>query len=95
MGDVLASKIVESVADAEGVEPAELDFTLYEYVEPDAIELLAANEAATWTLTFELPKHDVTVTSDGRVLVDVLDGDAREPVSTDAPDPETLCSEGD
>ncbi|WP_176451078.1 hypothetical protein [Halorubrum sp. Ea1] len=56
---------------------------------------MAANEAATWTLTFELPKHDVTVTSDGRVLVDVLDGDAREPVSTDAPDPETLCSEGD
>ena len=94
MEDFLAPKIVEAVADAEGVEPAELDFTLYEHVEPDAIELLAANETATWTLTFELPNHDVTVTSDGRVLVDVLDGHAREPATTDAPDAETVCSEG-
>jgi len=68
--NVLAPEIVEAVADAEGDEPAELDFTLYEHVEPGAIELLAANETATRTLTFQLPNHDVTVTSDGRVLVD-------------------------
>ena len=63
-------ELVRAVAAAEGVDPEELDFVVEEYVETDAIELLATHEGASWTLSFELPRHNVTVTSDGLILVD-------------------------
>lgn len=62
--------IIEAVADAKGVGPDELDTPIQEHVELEAIELLADHDAASWTLSFELPEHNVTVTSDGLVLVD-------------------------
>lgn len=62
--------IVEAVADAKGIEAHELERPLQEHIETDAIRLLAAGETATWTLSFELPEHTVTVTSDGAILVD-------------------------
>jgi hypothetical protein len=35
-----------------------------------AIEQLASHGTGSWTLSFELPDHTVTITSDGVVLVD-------------------------
>jgi len=63
-------EIVGAVADAKSVDPNELDATLQEHVETDAIRLLAAHEDGSWTLSFEFPEHKVAVTSDGAVLVD-------------------------
>lgn len=61
--------LVEAVAEAEGVEPTDLDYSLQEYIPLDAVTQLAAHENASWTLMFELPGHTVTVTSDGTILV--------------------------
>jgi hypothetical protein len=73
MGQSLAAEIVAAVADAEGVDPTDLDFALHDHVETDGLRLLSSHEESTWTLTFQLPDHEVTVTSDGVILVD---GDA-------------------
>jgi len=61
--------IAEAVADAKEVEPTNLGYKLQEQIPVDAIEQLAHHETASWTLSFELPDHRVTVTSDGTTLV--------------------------
>ena len=66
----LVSKIVGALADAEGVDPAELDFVLQNHVDADAVEALARYSDTTWTLSFEVPGHTVTVTDERVVLVD-------------------------
>ena len=61
---------IKAVAAVEGKEPLELEYSLQEYVDVEAIQRLAAHEEGSWTLSFELPEHEVTVESDGRILVD-------------------------
>lgn len=68
--DGITSEVVAAIADAKGVDPMELDFRLSDYVDPDAIEQLASNPGAEWTLTFSVPDHEVTVVDTGRVVVD-------------------------
>ena len=65
-----ASDIVVAVAEAQGIDPSELDYSLQEYVDLEAVNELADHDAASWTLSFELPDHNVTITSDGLILVD-------------------------
>ena len=66
----LARKILKAIANSKGVEPAELDLILAEHINVDAMNNLLDDKNSTWTLTFELPEEDVTVTSDGTVSVD-------------------------
>jgi hypothetical protein len=66
----ITSDIVAAIADAEGVERSQLDYRLYDYVDPDAIEQLASGPQNSWTLTFDVPNHEVTVTDTGRIVVD-------------------------
>jgi len=68
--DGTITDVTAAIADAEGVEPSELDYQLYDYVDPEALELLASRSEDSWTLTFSVPDHEVTVTDDGRVLVE-------------------------
>jgi len=70
MGESPTIDIVQAIADAKGVDPIELDTPLEEHIATGAIELLASHDSASWTLSFELPNHNVTVTSDGLILVD-------------------------
>ncbi|WP_436930004.1 HalOD1 output domain-containing protein [Halosimplex halobium] len=70
MNDSLSTDIVDAVASARNSDPRELDFVLADHVDPDALEQLAEHPGGTWTFTFELPGHSVTVTSDGTILVD-------------------------
>ena len=63
-------RILEAVARATDVEPHEIDPPLQRYIDVDALDHLTSHETSSWTLTFELPGHDVTVTSDGLVFVD-------------------------
>lgn len=74
MPDCLIEEIVETVADNKGVEPTELEIVIADYIDLDAVNHLAEHSNTPWTLSFELPEHDVTVMSDGTVLV----GDSRE-----------------
>jgi len=63
-------EIIEAIAEVKGTEPSELDLTLYEYIEPEAIQQLVSHGTASWTLSFELPEHQVAITNEGAVLVD-------------------------
>ncbi|MFW5903666.1 MAG: HalOD1 output domain-containing protein [Halolamina sp.] len=62
--------VIEALADADGVSPHDLDYSLYDYVETDALRLLDTSNRTDWTLTFHVPDHEVEVHGDGRILVD-------------------------
>ncbi|WP_407045752.1 HalOD1 output domain-containing protein [Haloarcula laminariae] len=70
MGQSPVVDVVRAIADSKGIEPDEFDTPLQEYIDTEAIQLLASHDTASWTLSFELPNHNVTVTSDGLILVD-------------------------
>jgi hypothetical protein len=61
---------IRAVADAKDVEPVDLDISLQNWVETDALRQLVDHPADAWRLQFELPEHTVTVTGRGMVLVD-------------------------
>lgn len=65
------TKILYALAEAHDTTPRELGYTLQEYIDTDAIEMLADDEASTWTLTFDVPDARVCVTSDDELRVDV------------------------
>ena len=69
MGEVVR-EIVTAVAAAEGIAPDELDYALQEHVYVDAIDALASHPDSSWTLSFDIPRHSVTVADNGVVLVD-------------------------
>jgi len=62
--------ITKSIADSKDVKPNELEVVLNEHMDLDAVEQLAKHSDSTWRLEFELPKHSVTVKSNGEILVD-------------------------
>jgi len=70
----IAIDVVEAVADAENVEPSDLDIAIGEYVDLDALSQLARHSGSAWTVTFDLPAHEVTVIDDGTVLVEESTG---------------------
>ena len=81
----MTRKVVETIADANGVDPLDLDYALGNYVDCDALEALARHPGTAWTLSFEVPDHTVTVTSGGTVHVEELsDRKADHPVDTEA-----------
>lgn len=72
----LPVEIAETVADSEDVGPEELESSLHDHIDVDALEQLARHEGS-WTLSFEFPPHEVTVTSDGEIIVDEVREDLR------------------
>lgn len=64
--------IVEAIAEAEGVESTALGFTIYDYIDIDAVEALKQHEKSSWTLSFAVPNYTVTVTSDGIIDVEPI-----------------------
>lgn len=63
-------RIVEAVAEAEGVAPNELGYNLYDYIDPDALRGLETGEDSEWSLQFRVADHTVTVESTGELTVD-------------------------
>lgn len=63
-------RIIEEIAESEGVDPTELDFSLQDYIDADALRLLVEHEASSWTVTFEVDTHEVVLSGDGQVQVD-------------------------
>lgn len=66
----LPEQIVGAIAEAESVEPNELDVSLEAHVSTDAIRDLESHDSDSWRLRFETPNHVVEVTGTDRVLVD-------------------------
>lgn len=69
----LSYTVVETVAEAEAVDPVELEIPLNDVIDPDALEALfeSTNTAPrrTGQVTFEYAGHTVVVGSDGTVMV--------------------------
>lgn len=70
MSEISTWKVIEAIADSKGIEPDDLDVTLTDHIDLDAIEKLANHNDSTWELEFELPTQIVTVKSNGKILVD-------------------------
>ncbi|MFC7134561.1 MULTISPECIES: HalOD1 output domain-containing protein [Salinibaculum] len=69
--ETLTEAIVEAVAEAEGIDPIELRPSLYDVVDPDALELLYAqpdrSRASNLRVTFAYGTWQVHVHRDGTV----------------------------
>ncbi|WP_192498290.1 HalOD1 output domain-containing protein [Halorussus halophilus] len=70
----LSAVVVEAVAEAADVDPAELGTPLYEQIDPDALDNLFSDRhngmpRGSGHVTFELLEFEVTVYSDGHVVV--------------------------
>lgn len=66
----LATKIIENVASREGVAPTDLTTSLYEVIDPEALENLFT--AGSGQVLFRYHGYFVTVQSDGTVDVEAL-----------------------
>ncbi|RXK51570.1 HalOD1 output domain-containing protein [Halorientalis pallida] len=68
--DSLTGTIVDTVAEARGVDGMELSELLSDVLDPDALARVLASGSGTVTVSFTLDGQSVTVDSDGTVLVD-------------------------
>lgn len=76
----LSERVVTTVADAKGVDIAEIE-PLYNHVDPDALDQLfrptvRGAERSGGSVTFTLDGVQVTVTSDGECFAALADDDA-------------------
>lgn len=62
--------IIQSIADAEDVEPSELDVQLYHEISTDALRKLVGHESDSWQVQFETANYIIEVTGNGEILVD-------------------------
>lgn len=70
MSEPTIGRIVEHLAEREGVEPENLETPLEKDVSTDAIRALVNHESTAWELEFETTNHIVTVTGTGEIGVD-------------------------
>lgn len=61
--------VVEALAEAEGVQPAEIDQPLYDAVDPDAMDRLFEGGIESGRVVFTASGYEVTVTGHGDVYV--------------------------
>ncbi|MFB6188598.1 MAG: HalOD1 output domain-containing protein [Halapricum sp.] len=63
--------VVETIADAEGVEPTDMEERLYDVIDPDALNSLFRQEetgrTSAATVSFEFHGYEVTVHGDSSV----------------------------
>ncbi|AGB38242.1 HalOD1 output domain-containing protein [Natronococcus occultus] len=65
----LVVKVVEAIANVDGVDQEELD-PLYTYIDPGMLENLSGPEKGEWSFTFQYAAHQVTITQDEQIFVD-------------------------
>ncbi|NUB91658.1 hypothetical protein HT576_11600 [Haloterrigena sp. SYSU A121-1] len=68
--DEIIVDVVQALATADRLDLDEVEYTLYEYINPAVLIELAAHDGGRWEFTFEIADHEVTLTSDGRLFVD-------------------------
>ena len=62
--------IIDSLAKAEGVNAEDLEYTLYEHIDPSVLTRLTEMEAGAWTLTFQVGEHEVEINSRDELYID-------------------------
>lgn len=65
----VSTDVVVAIAEKEGVDPAELDDRLHDWVDPDALDAVVAS-MDHGHVEFELADYRIRVRSNGRILVD-------------------------
>lgn len=70
----IAVAVTEAISEATDDWSPETEITLYDYIDPDAVESMLAhsgsNAAANWEIKFDIDEYTVTITSDGQVAVE-------------------------
>lgn len=66
----LTLAIAKAIADVKGIEHQQLELVLRKHIDIDAIESLYEHDSSSWTLSFEIPEHTITVLDNGTVFVD-------------------------
>ncbi len=67
--DAIIYEVILALTQAEGIDPEELPYSLSEYVEPELL-IKTVSGRMNGELTFTVPDHEVTVTSDGEIYID-------------------------
>lgn len=68
-GNEVVVDVIEALAEADGLEPTELDYNLSDYMDPDVIEKLDALDDGRWELTFRVSDHQVTINHEDQIIV--------------------------
>ena len=63
-------EVVHAIAEAEGVEPHELEYRLHDHVDTEALRGLVEGNYEDWALRFRVPGHHVCVRGGDAVYVD-------------------------
>lgn len=63
-------EIVDAIAETEGRPPHELDYSLHDHIDPEAVVHLLTSNQTGWHLTFQVPDHTVEIRDSGQILVD-------------------------
>lgn len=70
---LLSTSVVDAFSDAEGVDPADLDIQLYQYIDLEALNRLRRHfedmNGSFWSIEFSIEEYDVVVRADGTVSV--------------------------
>jgi len=66
----VSTAVIEALADVESVEPTELDMTLYEAVDLDALERLCEGPGEDLVLEFTVEDYRVRVRGSSAVIVE-------------------------
>jgi len=70
----LTTTLAHALSDVSGVDVTDTGFTLYDYIDPDALDQLfkpsdGANRRINGMFTFTVWSHKVTVYSDGQIAI--------------------------
>lgn len=65
----VSMRVVTAIADAEGVDPVDLEGRLGDWVDPDALHALVTS-MDDGAVTFRMKDHTVRVQADGQVFVE-------------------------
>lgn len=63
-------EVIEAVAQADGVDPTEVDFSLSDHIDPTVLEKLGDMDGGVWELTVRVSDHQVRLTHDRAIFVD-------------------------
>lgn len=69
-GSPVSTVVIEAIADVESVEPTELDVTLYDSIDLDALERLCEGAGEDLVLEFAIEEYRVRVRGSSAVIVE-------------------------
>jgi len=65
----LLTEVVEAVADADGIEPVDVE-PLHNHLNPEVLVALGKSDNGDWSFTFQYTDHQITVTAESQVFID-------------------------